>query len=111
VETAKRVLTANEAVLYGIFGQISAFPYFPPRPFLNEFLMGGSDPCDQDRRMGTWTPFALSSEEYREVKEWWAQSHPGSVENALGARCWNDWAQVILGLWESDDAPADGFNT
>ena len=35
VEGAKRVLKADEAVLYGIFGVIGASAYFPPREFLN----------------------------------------------------------------------------
>lgn len=36
VDAAKRVLAADAAVLYGIFGVISGTAYFPPR----EFLMG-----------------------------------------------------------------------
>ena len=60
VETAKLVLEADEAVLYGIFGLIGASVYFPPRDFLNEFLMVGNDPCDQDGRMsGAVRPLAL----------------------------------------------------
>src|SRR5262249_7930489 len=71
VDAAKQVLSADEAVLYGIFGIIGNSGYFPPREFLNEFLMVGSDPCDQDGRMGRWKPFALSPGEYDEVKAWW----------------------------------------
>jgi 6-phosphogluconolactonase len=95
-ETAKRVLEADEAVLYGIFGVIAGTGYFPPRDFLNEFLMVGSDPCDQDGRMSRWQPFTLSPGEYAEVKAWWAAGHLGAVVSDLGVGCWNDWVQVIL---------------
>lgn len=93
---AKRVLMANEAVLYGIFGVISGTGFFPPRAFLNEFLMAGSDPCDQDRRMGTWIPFELSPEEYAEVLSWWKMRHPDAVEDSFGVERWDDWVQHIL---------------
>ncbi|ODA30518.1 hypothetical protein A6X21_05665 [Planctopirus hydrillae] len=96
VLTAKKVLEADEAVLYGIFGVIGGSGYFPPRAFLNEFFLVGSDPCDQDRRMGCWQPFTLSDDEYHEVKAWWAASHPGVVASDLGVDCWSDWVQVIL---------------
>ena len=96
IETAKRVLAADEAVPFGIFGVISAFPYFPPREFLNEFLMEGLDPCDQDGRRRGWAPFAVSPEEYREVLAWWAAGHPGAVASDLGVGCWDDWVQMIL---------------
>lgn len=45
INYAKRVLDENTKVLYGIFGVISGSGYFPPLPFLNEFLMAGSDSC------------------------------------------------------------------
>jgi hypothetical protein len=61
VETAKKVLTANTAVLYGIFGTIESSGYFPPSKFLNQFLAQGNDPCDQDGRMSKWPPFTLSA--------------------------------------------------
>jgi hypothetical protein len=96
VKTAKRVLEADEAVLYGIFGVIRGSGYFPLREFLNEFLMGGNDPCDQDGRMSGWQPFALSPEEYDEIKAWWAAGHPGAVASDLGVGCWSDWVQVIM---------------
>ena len=96
LDTAKRVLTDNEAVLYGIFGHIGSSGYFPPCRFLNEFLTQGRDPCDQDGRMSAWTPFAVSPEEYLELKEWWIESHIGAVEANLGADCWDDWVQEIL---------------
>ena len=96
VDTAKQVLTANEAVLYGIFGVIGSSGYFPPQTFLNEFLMVGYDPCDQDGRMGDWQPFAVSPEEYREIKAWWMAGHAGAVEDGLGADCWGDWVQEVL---------------
>ncbi|QDV31603.1 hypothetical protein Spb1_35480 [Planctopirus ephydatiae] len=94
--TAKQVLEADEAVRYGIFGVIGGSGYFPPRDFLNEFFLVGSDPCDQDGRMGRWQPFTLSDDEYHEVKAWWAASHPGVVASDLGVDCWSDWVQVIL---------------
>jgi hypothetical protein len=96
VDTAKEVLEADTAVLYGIFGHIGGTGYFPPREFLNEFLMVGCDPCDQDRRMGHWRPFTLSPEQYDEIKIWWVGGHPGTVVSDLGVGSWNDWAQVIL---------------
>jgi hypothetical protein len=95
VEIAKQVLTANEAVLYGIFGVIGGSGRFPPRAFLNEFLAWGSDPCDQDGRMAPWKPFALSADEYRAVFAWWVAEHPGAVEDDLGAECWADWVQRV----------------
>ena len=97
IEAAKQVLAADEAVLYGIFGPIGSSGYFPPRPFLNEFLMRGSDPCDQDGRMPRWHPFTLSPDEYLAVKTWWQVGHPGAVEADLGTGCWDDWVQEILG--------------
>lgn len=96
IETAMRVLKADEEVLYGIFGIIGTSAYFPPRDFLNEFFMVGSDPCDQDGRMSLWEPFALTPVEYDEVKAWWVTDHPGTVESDLGVGCWRDWVQVIL---------------
>jgi len=96
VDTAKLILEADEAVLYGIFG-VGRSGYFPPREFLNEFLMVGHDPCDQDRRMEGWQPFALSPGEYDEIKVWWVARHPRAVASDLGVGCWDDWVQVILG--------------
>src|SRR5438045_549107 len=96
IETAKRVLKDNEAVLYGIFGVIGRWDYFPPREFLNEFLSVGYDPCDQDGRMEGWEPFALSPEEYDEIRSWWVAGHPGAVVSSFGLSCWQDWIQVIL---------------
>lgn len=96
VETAQRVLAANVAVQFGIFGIIDGSGYFPPREFLNEFLKAGSDPCDQDRQMGRWTSFELSPNEYNEVAEWWIANTPGTVVADLGVTCWSDWVQVIL---------------
>jgi hypothetical protein len=96
LDIAKQVLAADEAVPYGIFGLIGSSGYFPPHGFLNEFLMRGYDPCDQDRRMDAWRPFVLSPEDYRELKAWWFAAHSGAVEGDLGAVCWDDWVQVIL---------------
>ena len=96
VAAAKRVLAADEMVQYGIFGIIGASGFFPPRSFLNEFLLVGCDPCDQDGRMGSWRPFILSSEEYDEVKAWWTAKHPDAVENDLTAKSWSDWVQLVL---------------
>jgi hypothetical protein len=96
LDTAKQVLAADEAVLYGIFGVIGSSGFFPPRGFLNEFLMRGHDPCDQDGRMAPWRPFAVSPEEYRDLKAWWAGGHPGAVEDDLGTGCWDDWVQEML---------------
>jgi len=93
---AKKVLMEDSEVLYGIFGLISSSGYFPPMAFLNEFLLAGHDPCDQDGRMAHWQPFALSLEDYQRLKEWWILGHPGSVENALGETNWNDWAVAIV---------------
>ncbi len=96
VDAAKRVLAADEKMLYGIFGVIGGSGYFPPREFLNEFLMVGCDPCDQDARMDRWQPFALSPGDYDEVKTWWVSGHPGTVASDFGVESWNDWVQVIL---------------
>jgi hypothetical protein len=96
IKLAKEVLTANTKVLYGIFGQIESSGYFPPRLFLNEFFMGGSDPCDQDERMGRWTPFALSVDDYSVIKQWWIEHHPGAIEVTLGQNGWDDWIASIL---------------
>ena len=54
IAKSKNILTENTNVLYGIFGIISTSGYFPSFYFLNEFLMQGSDPCDQDGRMEEW---------------------------------------------------------
>ncbi len=96
VELAKWVLVADEEVEFGIFGQIGYSGFFPPREFLNEFLMSGHDPCDQDGRMPAWTPFVVSPEEYAALKAWWTTLHAGAVEDDLGAACWGDWVQEIL---------------
>ena len=96
MDVAKRVLEANEAVLYGFFGMVAACGYFPPLNYVNEFFMLGNDPCDQDGRMGCWQPFALSPVEYDEIKARWATNHPATVESDLGACCWDDWVQEIL---------------
>ncbi len=95
-EPAKQVLEANAGVLYGIFGVIEGTGYFPPLPFLNEFLAKGYDPCDQDGRMADWVPFTLSPEAYAEVKSWWLKRNPGAVEDALEATSWEEWVQTLL---------------
>ena len=96
LQQAKSVLSDNTKVLYGIFGVVESSGYFPPRAFLNEFLMQGSDPCDQDRRSAEWSPVSLSPEEYSELKEWWISSHPDAVVDSLGVNCWDDWIGEIL---------------
>lgn len=96
IDHAKRVLEDNTKVLYGIFGIISGSGYFPPLPFLNEFFLAGSDPCDQDGRMGRWRRFALTLSEYEVVKAWWIENNPNTIESQLGCECWNDWVQEIL---------------
>jgi hypothetical protein len=93
---AKRILADNSVVLFGIFGMVETSGFFPPREFLNEFLMVGYDPCDQDGRMASWVPFELSIEGYQLVKDWWIEKHPGTVEDSLSANSWNDWVQCIL---------------
>ncbi len=96
LEAAKQVLAADEEVLYGIFGMIGVSGLFPPRTFLNEFLMRGSDPCDQDGRMSDWQPFTVSPEEYHELKSWWVAHHAGAVEDRFGVECWDHWVQEVL---------------
>lgn len=93
---AKCVLEENTRILYGIFGVISGSGYFPPMSFLNEFLLAGSDPCDQDGRMGSWRPFTLTLSEYDTIKAWWFESHLNTVESHLGCECWDDWVQEML---------------
>lgn len=95
-DNAMRVLSGNLEVKFGIFGTICLSGYFPPRLFLNEFLMGGNDPCDQDCRMEPWSPFALSAEDYDTVKAWWISRHQRTIVDALGADCWEDWVQEML---------------
>jgi hypothetical protein len=96
VDEAKRILIENSKVLYGIFGIVKGSGYFPPNEFLNQFLLKGSDPCDQDGRMKDWKPFALSSDNYLLVKEWWVRENPGTVEDSLGADDWMEWTLKIL---------------
>lgn len=96
LEVAKQVLAANERVLYGIFGVVGSSGLFPPQALLNEFLMRGHDPCDQDRRMAAWKPFTVSAEEYRELKAWWVAGHANAVEDALGVDGWDEWVQQML---------------
>jgi len=98
IENAKTVLLENARVLYGIFGVVASSNYFPPRDLLNEFLMGGSDPCDQDERMAPWQPFALSPEEFAAVQQWWCELHPDAVTDALGATYWSEWTRELLDL-------------
>lgn len=90
------ILDENSKVLYGIFGMIENSGYFPPCDFLNEFLLHGSDPCDQDYRMGEWKPFILTKQEYEVVKKWWYELHPEAIESHLDCECWDDWVQMIL---------------
>jgi hypothetical protein len=96
VQFAKQILAANEEVLFGIFGQIGRSRYFPPQEYLNEFFKQGSDPCDQDSRMGQWRPFVLSMTEFEDVFSWWAERHPGTVVTDLDTSSWHNWIQVIL---------------
>ncbi|APW41189.1 hypothetical protein [Rhodoferax saidenbachensis] len=96
VLSAMEVLTANEAVRFGIFGVVGASKVFPPHGFLNEFFAAGNDPCDQDNLMGAWRPFSVSHQEYLEIKDWWVAAHPGVVEDDLGAANWDDWVQEVL---------------
>jgi hypothetical protein len=46
--------------------------------------------------MSSWKPFAVSTEAYRDLKEWWVALHSGEVEDDLGVDNWDDWAQEIL---------------
>jgi hypothetical protein len=98
VNLAKQVLVADETM--GIFGAIGPSGFFPPRTFLNEFFMAGSDPVDQDgllkKLLNLWQPFSLSDDEYEEIKAWWVAHHPGAVEDSLGADCWRDWEDAIV---------------
>jgi hypothetical protein len=96
LENAKLVLTQNREVLYGIFGQVSTSDLFPPRDILNEFLIRGHDPCDQDGRMKNWRPFKITENEYDEILKWWLKDYPNSVVDDLGANCWDDWAYEML---------------
>lgn len=96
LDTAKQVLAANEAVLYGIFGVVGASGYFPPLRFLNEFLVRGQDPCDQDGRMPAWQPLTLGPEEYGDLQAWWVAGHPGATEDNLGVDSWDEWVQEII---------------
>jgi hypothetical protein len=96
VESAKNVLLNNETVRFGIFGIVATSGYFPPHQFLNEFLLEGADPCDQDQRMPPWKPFSLSADDYSIVKAWWADRHNGAIESSLGVTNWSDWTVVVI---------------
>lgn len=93
---ANAILLRDKHVMYGIFGLVAASGCFPPRPLLNEFLAQGCDPCDQDGRMESWPPFALSDAQYLLVSEQWIATHPGATVDALGVGCWADWASKII---------------
>lgn len=96
VELAKKVIMENTNVQFGIFGVIDSSGYFPPKKFLNQFLMAGSDPCDQDGRMESWRPFALNEDEYEIIKEWWLAGHTGTTVDDLGEENWDGWAVEII---------------
>ncbi|WP_324766870.1 hypothetical protein [Pokkaliibacter plantistimulans] len=93
---AIKVLTDDVTVIHGIFVAIKRSGFFPPAPFLNEFLEKGTDSCDQDGIMDRWTPFILSSEEYQTVLLWWLTQYPGTVVAGFGAVNWNEWVGVIV---------------
>jgi len=95
-ELAKKTISDNSKVLYGIFGVIESSGYFPPFEFLNEFLMQGEDPCDQDGRMKSWKPFLLDEAEYSLIKNWWLSNHNEAIVNDLGASNWAGWANEII---------------
>ena len=93
---AKRVIADDLAVPYGVFGLVATTPYFPPHSLLNEFFALGCDPCDQDNRMKDWTPFALTADEYEQIKQWWLMRYPRATEDSLGVSSWSDWTAEIL---------------
>src|SRR5438034_11340182 len=104
IERAKAVLAENSTMPFGIFGVVAGSKRFPPRELLNEFLMGGSDPCDQDQRMVPWPPFMLSADEFAAVEAWWQSVHPGSVTDWVVMDSWHDWtAQLIESIDVNDD--------
>lgn len=96
VEKAKYIISANVTYSYGLFRHVCDSGLFPPHAMMNEFLMIGHFPEDQDGLTGKWRPFTLSTEEYDKVKEWWVIEHPGSVEDGLGQRDWSSWIGEIL---------------
>ncbi len=98
VEKTKGILNENTTVLYGIFGIISDSGFFPTRKLLNEFLLKGNAPCDQDERMDHWKPFELKTKEYSEIKKWWIGLYPNAVESDLEQKSWEDWVQIIIDL-------------
>ena len=96
IELAKKVLKEDSEVLYGIFGIIESSGYFPPRKFLNEFLLAGDDPCDQDGRMDNWKPFTLNAEEYCVIRDWWISVNPNTVVDTLSSDSWEGWVSEML---------------
>lgn len=93
---AIEVLARSSSLQGGIFRAISASLWFPPLSLLNEFLLSGHDACDQDERMRNWLPFSLSEDEYRQVKQWWLEKHPGATEDSLAQTNWRDWTVELL---------------
>jgi hypothetical protein len=91
VDIAKRILAEHVST----FSLIGESDFFPPRAFLNEFLMSGRDPADQDG-LWKWKPFSLSSDEYEEIKAWWVSNHAGAAEDSLGTNCWYDWNHEVV---------------
>lgn len=97
-ELAKKLIMENSNVLYGIFGIVESSGYFPTHSLLNQFLMLGNDPCDQDCSMKSWKPFRLTDDEYSNILSWWLESHPGSQVSDLGVKSWHEWSYEVIEL-------------
>ena len=90
------VISRNSQVRYGTFSIIDSSGVFPPREFLNTFLLGGSDPCDQDSTMKPWKPFELSVDEYEVVFGWWQSGHNASVVDSMECDSWGGWVAKLI---------------
>ena len=93
-QRAISILDKNRSVLYGAFTMIENT--FPPREILNDFLLTGSDACDQDGKMAKWKPFSLSENSYSKVFDWWKEEYPQAKIESLGSTNWSEWLFELL---------------
>ncbi len=66
------------------FKIIDGETYFPPLKVMNDFLIQGHDPADQDDLYPRWNPFEIDENTYRQLKLWWITDNPDAKEDWLG---------------------------